>query len=96
MEVKILAIEALDCGHSASEVGELVGVKEVDDNIWLVSFMQYDLGFFELLGFCVTPLFFVSVVSAEVQVFRPQCHFLDTFIGFHQCPGFPWRCVEVA
>ena len=23
------------------------GVKEVDDKIWLVSFMQYDLGFFD-------------------------------------------------
>ena len=27
--------------------GQKVGVKEVDDKIWLVSFMQYDLGFFD-------------------------------------------------
>ena len=27
--------------------GENVGVKEVADKIWLVSFMNYDLGFFE-------------------------------------------------
>jgi putative transposase len=27
--------------------GQKVGVKEVDDRIWLVSFMQYDLGFFD-------------------------------------------------
>jgi hypothetical protein len=24
-----------------------VGIREVDDKIWLVSFMQYDLGFFD-------------------------------------------------
>lgn len=27
--------------------GENVGVKEVSDKVWLVSFMQYDLGFFD-------------------------------------------------
>lgn len=27
--------------------GQNVGIKEVDDNIWLVSFMQYDLGYFD-------------------------------------------------
>jgi putative transposase len=27
--------------------GQKVGVEEVDDKIWLVSFMQYDLGFFD-------------------------------------------------
>jgi putative transposase len=27
--------------------GQKVGIKEVDDKIWLVSFMQYDLGFFD-------------------------------------------------
>jgi hypothetical protein len=27
--------------------GQNVGIKEVSDNIWLVSFMQYDLGFFD-------------------------------------------------
>jgi hypothetical protein len=28
--------------------GQRVGLKEVDDGIWLVSFMQYDLGFVDL------------------------------------------------
>ena len=28
--------------------GQTVGIREVDDNIWLVSFMHYDLGFFDL------------------------------------------------
>ena len=27
--------------------GQKVGVKEVSDRIWLVSFMQYDLGYFD-------------------------------------------------
>ena len=27
--------------------GQKVGVKQVDDKIWLVSFMQYDLGYFD-------------------------------------------------
>src|SRR5207249_10293881 len=28
--------------------GQRVGIKEVDDGIWIVSFMQYDLGFIDL------------------------------------------------
>lgn len=27
--------------------GQKVGIKEIEENIWLVSFMQYDLGFFD-------------------------------------------------
>jgi len=27
--------------------GQNVGIKEVEDKIWLVSFMQYDLGYFD-------------------------------------------------
>lgn len=26
--------------------GQMVGVKQVDDHLWLVSFMDYDLGYF--------------------------------------------------
>ncbi|TQV70107.1 transposase [Denitrobaculum tricleocarpae] len=28
--------------------GQRVGIKEVDDGIWLVSFMNYDLGYIDL------------------------------------------------
>ena len=28
--------------------GQRLGIKEVDDGIWLVSFMQYDLGYIHL------------------------------------------------
>jgi len=27
--------------------GQKIGIKEVEDRIWLVSFMQYDLGYFD-------------------------------------------------
>jgi len=27
--------------------GQRVGIKEVDEGIWIVSFMHYDLGFFD-------------------------------------------------
>ena len=27
--------------------GEIVGIREVDDQIWLVSFLDFDLGFFD-------------------------------------------------
>ena len=28
--------------------GQRVGIKEVDEGIWIVSFMQYDLGYIDL------------------------------------------------
>jgi hypothetical protein len=28
--------------------GQRLGIKEVDDGIWIVSFMSYDLGFIDL------------------------------------------------
>lgn len=28
--------------------GQKLGIKEVDDGIWLVSFMRYDLGYIDL------------------------------------------------
>jgi len=27
--------------------GQILGLREVDDGIWLVSFLDYDLGFFD-------------------------------------------------
>ncbi len=33
---------------STSVAGQAVGIKEVDDGIWLVSFMDYDLGYIDL------------------------------------------------
>lgn len=33
---------------SKSSAAQAVGIKEVEDGIWLVSFMQYDLGYVDL------------------------------------------------
>jgi hypothetical protein len=36
--------------------GQKLGIKEVDDGIWLASFMQYDLGYFDLEQKTLQPL----------------------------------------
>jgi putative transposase len=36
--------------------GQAVGIKEVHDDIWLVSFMNYDLGYFGLETRVLEPL----------------------------------------
>jgi hypothetical protein len=33
---------------SSVPAGQRLGIKEVDDGIWIVSFMRYDLGFIDL------------------------------------------------
>jgi transposase InsO family protein len=41
---------------SKSLAGQAVGIKEVDNGIWLVSFMEYDLGFIDLEEKTLQPL----------------------------------------
>jgi len=41
---------------STSLAGQAVGIKEVDDGIWLVSFMDYDLGYIDLGEKTLQPL----------------------------------------
>lgn len=36
--------------------GQTLGIKEVDDNVWLASFMDYDLGYFDLEEKTLQPL----------------------------------------
>jgi hypothetical protein len=36
--------------------GQKLGIKEVDDGIWIVSFMHYDLGYFDLEQKTLQPL----------------------------------------
>jgi hypothetical protein len=36
--------------------GQMLGIKEVDDGIWLVSFMDYDLGYIEFEQRTLQPL----------------------------------------
>jgi hypothetical protein len=42
-------------GPSQTPIDKL-GIKEVDDGIWLVSFMHYDLGYFDLEQKTLQPL----------------------------------------
>ena len=41
---------------STSLAGQAVGIKEVDDGIWLVTFMDYDLGYIDLGEKTLQPL----------------------------------------
>jgi hypothetical protein len=41
----LIAAAQINLSHAFA--GQKVGIKEVSDQIWLVSFMQYDLGFFD-------------------------------------------------
>jgi len=41
---------------STSLAGQAVGIKEIDDGIWLVSFMNYDLGYIDLEEKTLQPL----------------------------------------
>ena len=41
---------------SQAFAGQAVGIKEVHDDIWLVSFMDYDLGYFDLETRVLEPL----------------------------------------
>jgi hypothetical protein len=45
----------VDTGSRDRE-GQAVRIKEVDDGIWLVSFMDYDLGFIDLEEKTLQPL----------------------------------------
>jgi hypothetical protein len=42
--------------HSPPLAGQKLGIKEVDDGIWLVSLMHYDLGYFDLEQKTLQPL----------------------------------------
>jgi putative transposase len=45
-----------ECHFSTVFAGQAVGIKEVHDDIWLVSFMDYDLGYFDLETRVLEPL----------------------------------------
>lgn len=52
---------AISLGHkkvnfSTVFAGQAVGIKEVHDDIWLVSFRDYDLGYFDLETSVLEPL----------------------------------------
>jgi hypothetical protein len=41
---------------SSGVAGQKLGIKEVDDGIWLASFVRYDLGYFDLEQKTLQPL----------------------------------------
>ncbi len=41
---------------STVPAGQKLGIKEVDDGIWIASFMHYDLGYFDLEQKTLQPL----------------------------------------
>jgi hypothetical protein len=56
----LLLCEALDSTHEvpaiAVPLARPAGIKEVNEGIWLVSFMHYDLGYFDLEQKTLQPL----------------------------------------
>jgi hypothetical protein len=49
-------VECRDEAGTLGLAGQRVGVKEVDDGIWIVSFMRYDLGYIDLEARTLQPL----------------------------------------
>jgi hypothetical protein len=54
-ELKLYAL-ANEIAGSTVLVGRRSGIKEVDEGIWLVSFMHYDLGYIDLEQKTLQPL----------------------------------------
>ena len=48
--------EQVEAAIVATLAGQAVGIKEVDNGIWLVSFMDYDLGYIDLEEKTLQPL----------------------------------------
>jgi putative transposase len=46
----------LKVSMSRAFAGQPVGIKEMDDGIWVVSFMDYYLGYFDVTGKRVEPI----------------------------------------
>jgi putative transposase len=51
-----ICMKKLKINFSRSFMGQQVGIKEVNDGIWLVSFMDYDLGYFDEESKKIEPL----------------------------------------
>jgi putative transposase len=67
-----ICMGALKINLSQACAGQRVGVKQIEDRIWLVSFMSYDLGFFDhetcRIGSAENP--FVAKVSPNARYLR--------------------------
>jgi putative transposase len=60
-----ICLEHKKINSSQVFAGQAIGIKEVHDDIWLVSFMDYDLGYFDLETRVLEPL---------ENPFGPKCY----------------------
>lgn len=47
---------SLKVSFSRAFAGQKVGVKEMEDGIWVVTFLEYDLGYFDKMSKRVKPV----------------------------------------
>ena len=65
--------------------GQAVGIKEIHDDIWLVSFMDYDLGYFDLETRVLEPLenpVRPKVVTCVIGTFCNPCVRVGPWVGW--------------
>ena len=58
--------------------GQAVGIKEVEEGIWLVSFMEYDLGYIDLERKTPQPL---------DNLLAQKCYPCSRYVLLPMCPG---------
>jgi len=74
-----LTLERKKINFSTVFAGQVVGIKEVHDDIWVVSFMDYDLGYFDLETRVLEPL--ENPFGPKVLLNRPIFpHFCSVWI----------------
>jgi hypothetical protein len=75
----LLLCEALDSTHEvpaiAVPLARPAGIKEVNEGIWLVSFMHYDLGYFDLEQKTLQPLDQPVRHEVVIYVLGTLCYF---------------------
>jgi hypothetical protein len=64
--------------------GHAVGLKEVEDGTWLVSFMDYDLGYIDLEG---------KLSSPSTALSGQKCYLCLRYVLLPMCPGRTIDCV---
>jgi len=83
--------------------GQKLGIKEVDEGIWLASFIHYDLGYFDLeqkalqppdnpFGTRLSPMSYVRPVTHvsgpdKIAWWRRERNWYRTFSAFPRVPG---------
>jgi hypothetical protein len=73
--------------------GQTVGIKQVDDRIWLASFMDYDLGYFDDETCTLEPLYHVSGMNCNLCVQNGPLDLMAIPAGFEPATiGLEGRC----